>query len=415
MRLRIEGGIRLKGEVETTGAKNAALPTMAATLLTDGTNIIHNIPNLKDVHTMMSMLENFGAKMKLEKNTLQIAIKDPLPVEPPEDQVKQMRASFLVAGPLLARLGKVRIPLPGGCQIGSRPIDLHLKGFQALGAKVSSEHGYVELECKNLKGASIYLDLPTVTGTENIIMAAVLAKGKTEIINVAKEPEVVDLVNMLNKMGAKVDGAGTDRIEIEGVDSLSPIEYTIIPDRIEAGTFLAVGAISGGEVTIKKARKEHLGAVIGKLEEMGHKIEVEGDTIKITAKGVGKACDITTAPYPGFPTDMQAIFASLLGVAKGTSVITETIFDRRFGFVDELIRMGGDMKTQGNALIIVGVKKYSGASVTVGDLRAGAALILAGLSAEGITEISGIEHIERGYESIDKRLASLGAKISFEP
>jgi UDP-N-acetylglucosamine 1-carboxyvinyltransferase len=415
MKLRIEGGIRLKGEVEITGAKNAALPIMAGTLLTDGTNIIHNIPDLKDVHTMMSMLENFGAKMKLEKNTLEITIKDILPVEPPEDQVKQMRASFLVAGPLLARLGRVRIPLPGGCQIGSRPIDLHLKGFQALGAKVSSEHGYVELECKNLKGASIYLDLPTVTGTENIIMAAVLAKGKTEIINAAKEPEVTDLVNMLNKMGAKINGAGTDKIEIEGVDSLSSVEYTIIPDRIEAGTFLAVGAISGGEVTIKKAKREHLGAVIGKLEEMGHKIEIEGDTIKITAKGVGKACDITTAPYPGFPTDMQALFASLLGVSKGTSVITETVFDRRFGFVDELIRMGGNMKVQGNTLIIVGVKKYSGASVTAGDLRAGAALILAGLNAEGVTEISGIEHIERGYESIDKKLVSLGAKVSFEP
>jgi len=415
MRLKIEGGIRLKGEVEITGAKNAALPIMAATLLTDGTNVIYNIPNLKDVHTMMSMLESLGAKIEFKGSTLQITIKDLLPVDPPEEQVKQMRASFLVAGPLLARLGKVRIPLPGGCQIGSRPVDLHLKGFQALGAKVSSEHGYVELECKNLKGASIYLDLPTVTGTENIIMASVLAKGKTEIINAAKEPEVVDLVNMLNKMGAKINGAGTDKIEIEGVDFLSPIEYAIIPDRIEAGTFLAVGAISGGEVTVKKVRKEHLGAVIGKLEEMGHKIEIEEDNITIISKGTGKACDITTAPYPGFPTDMQALFASLLGVAKGTSIITETIFDRRFGFVDELTRMGGNMKVQGNSLIIVGIKRYSGASVIAGDLRAGAALILAGLNAEGITEISGIEHIERGYESIDKKLLSIGAKISLEP
>ncbi len=414
MKLKIEGGVRLTGEVDIIGAKNSALPIMAATLLTSGRNILHNIPDLKDVHTMMSMLGVLGAKLKFRKNTLQITIDEVNHVEPPEDLVKQMRASFLVAGPLLARLGKIRIPLPGGCQIGSRPVDLHLKGFQALGAKVSSEHGYVELESKGLKGTSIYLDLPTVTGTENIMMSAVLAKGKTEIINAAKEPEVVDLANALNKMGAKIEGAGTDRIEIEGVDSLSPIEYTIIPDRIEAGTFLVAGAITGGEVTIKGARKDHLGAVLGKLEEIGHKIETEEDRIRIIAKNVGKACDITTAPYPGFPTDMQALFASLLGVSKGASIITETIFDRRFGFVDELIRMGANMKVQGNTLIIVGVKRYSGASVTAGDLRAGAALVMAGLNAEGITEISGVEHIERGYENIDGKLKLLGAKISIE-
>lgn len=415
MKLKIEGGIKLKGEVDIIGAKNSALPIIAATLLTTGENIIYNIPDLKDVHTMISMLENFGARIRFEKNTLRISISELLPVEPPEELVKQMRASFLVAGPLLARLGKIRVPLPGGCQIGSRPVDLHLKGFQALGAKVSSEHGYVELEGKNLKGASIYLDIPTVTGTENIMMAAVLAKGKTEIINPAKEPEVVDLAEALNKMGAKISGAGTDRIEIEGVSSLSPVEHTIIPDRIEAGTFLVAGAITGGEVTIRSAKREHLGAVIGKLEEIGHKIEYEKDKIIIIAKGTGKACDITTAPYPGFPTDMQALFASLLGVAKGTSVITETIFDRRFGFVDELIRMGANMKVQGNTLIIVGIKRYSGASVTAGDLRAGAALIMAGLNAEGITEISGVEHIERGYEAIDRKLKALGAKITLEP
>lgn len=414
MKLKIEGGVRLTGEVEIIGAKNSALPIMAATLLTSGRNTLYNIPNLKDVHTMMSMLEVFGAKLKFKKNTLQVTIDEINHVDPPEDLVKQMRASFLVAGPLLARLGKIRIPLPGGCQIGSRPVDLHLKGFQALGAKVTSEHGYVELESKGLKGTSIYLDLPTVTGTENIMMSAVLARGKTEIINAAKEPEVVDLANALNKMGANIKGAGTDRIEIEGVDSLSPIEYTIIPDRIEAGTFLVAGAITGGEVTIKGARKEHLGAVLGKLEEIGHRIEIEDDRIKIIAKSVGKACDITTAPYPGFPTDMQALFASLLGVSKGTSIITETIFDRRFGFVDELIRMGANMKVQGNTLIIVGVKRYSGASVIAGDLRAGAALIMAGLNAEGITEISGLEHIERGYENIDGKLKLLGAKISVE-
>lgn len=414
MKLKIEGGVRLTGEVEIIGAKNSALPIMAATLLTSGRNTLYNIPNLKDVHTMMSMLEVFGAKLKFKKNTLQVTIDEINHVDPPEDLVKQMRASFLVAGPLLARLGKIRIPLPGGCQIGSRPVDLHLKGFQALGAKVTSEHGYVELESKGLKGTSIYLDLPTVTGTENIMMSAVLARGKTEIINAAKEPEVVDLANALNKMGANIKGAGTDRIEIEGVDSLSPIEYTIIPDRIEAGTFLVAGAITGGEITIKGARKEHLGAVLGKLEEIGHRIEIEDDRIKIIAKSVGKACDITTAPYPGFPTDMQALFASLLGVSKGTSIITETIFDRRFGFVDELIRMGANMKVQGNTLIIVGVKRYSGASVIAGDLRAGAALIMAGLNAEGITEISGLEHIERGYENIDGKLKLLGAKISVE-
>ncbi|MCX7795656.1 MAG: UDP-N-acetylglucosamine 1-carboxyvinyltransferase [bacterium] len=414
MKLKIEGGVRLTGEVDIIGAKNSALPIMAATLLTSGRNTLHNIPDLKDVHTMMSMLEVFGAKLKLRKNTLQVTVDEINHVDPPEDLVKQMRASFLVAGPLLARLGKARIPLPGGCQIGSRPVDLHLKGFQALGAKVASEHGYVELESRGLKGASIYLDLPTVTGTENIMMSAVLAKGKTEIINAAKEPEVVDLADALNKMGAKIKGAGTDRIEIEGVDSLSPIEYTIIPDRIEAGTFLVAGAITGGEITIRGARKDHLGAVLGKLEEIGHKIEVEDDRITIIAKSVGRACDITTAPYPGFPTDMQALFASLLGVSKGTSIITETIFDRRFGFVDELIRMGANMKVQGNTLIIVGVKRYSGASVIAGDLRAGAALIMAGLNAEGITEISGLEHIERGYENIDGKLKSLGAKISIE-
>lgn len=415
MKFKIEGGIKLEGEVDIIGAKNSALPIMAATLLTSGENILHNIPDLKDVHTMMNMLENFGAKLKFKNNTLHVAIDEILAVDPPEELVKQMRASFLVAGPLLARLGKVRIPLPGGCQIGSRPVDLHLKGFQSLGAKVSSEHGYVELKGRNLRGATIYLDIPTVTGTENIMMAAVLAKGKTEIINPAKEPEVVDLANALNKMGAKIKGAGTDKIEIEGVDSLAPLKYTIIPDRIEAGTFLVAGAITGGKVTIRNAKRDHLGAVLGKLEEIGHKIETDEDKIQIVARSRGKACDITTAPYPGFPTDMQALFASLLGVAEGTSIITETIFDRRFGFVDELIRMGANMKVQGNTLIIVGIKRYSGASVTAGDLRAGAALIMAGLNADGITEINGVEHIERGYESIEKKLRTLGAKISLEP
>lgn len=415
MKFKIEGGIKLEGEVDIIGAKNSALPIMAATLLTSGENILHNIPDLKDVHTMMNMLENFGAKLKFKNNTLHVAIDEILAVDPPEELVKQMRASFLVAGPLLARLGKVRIPLPGGCQIGSRPVDLHLKGFQSLGAKVSSEHGYVELKGRNLRGATIYLDIPTVTGTENIMMAAVLAKGKTEIINPAKEPEVVDLANALNKMGAKIKGAGTDKIEIEGVNSLAPLKYTIIPDRIEAGTFLVAGAITGGKVTIRNAKRDHLGAVLGKLEEIGHKIETDEDKIQIVARSRGKACDITTAPYPGFPTDMQALFASLLGVAEGTSIITETIFDRRFGFVDELIRMGANMKVQGNTLIIVGIKRYSGASVTAGDLRAGAALIMAGLNADGITEINGVEHIERGYESIEKKLRTLGAKISLEP
>ncbi len=409
----INGGIKLKGEVVISGAKNAALPIMAASLLTQSECIIHNVPKLMDVATMGRLISYIGAEVKgiEENNTISINTRALVKCDAPYDLVKTMRASVLVLGPLIVRCGEAKVSLPGGCAIGARPINLHLMGLEKMGAEIKLEHGYVWIKAKRLKGAKIYLDISTVTGTENLMMAAALAKGATVIENAACEPEVVDLSNFLNKMGAKISGAGTDVITIEGVDSLKGTEYRVMPDRIEAGTYAAASAITEGDVLIKNCIPRHLDAVISKLKETGVDVTEEADSMRVKRKGGLKASDAKTLPYPGFPTDMQAQFMALMSIAEGTSIITETIFENRFTHVSELKRMGADIKIQGNTAVVKGAARLSGAPVMATDLRASASLILAGLAAEGETEISRIYHLDRGYEMIEKKMSALGAKI----
>lgn len=409
----INGGIKLKGEVVISGAKNAALPIMAASLLTQSECIIHNVPKLMDVATMGRLISYIGAEVKgiEENNTISINTRALVKCDAPYDLVKTMRASVLVLGPLIVRCGEAKVSLPGGCAIGARPINLHLMGLEKMGAEIKLEHGYVWIKAKRLKGAKIYLDISTVTGTENLMMAAALAKGATVIENAACEPEVVDLSNFLNKMGAKISGAGTDVITIEGVDSLKGTEYRVMPDRIEAGTYAAASAITEGDVLIKNCIPRHLDAVISKLKETGAEVTEEADSMRVKRKGGLKASDAKTLPYPGFPTDMQAQFMALMSIAEGTSIITETIFENRFTHVSELKRMGADIKIQGNTAVVKGAARLSGAPVMATDLRASASLILAGLAAEGETEISRIYHLDRGYEMIEKKMSALGAKI----
>jgi UDP-N-acetylglucosamine 1-carboxyvinyltransferase len=409
----INGGIKLKGEVKISGAKNAALPIMAASLLAQSECIIHNVPRLMDVATMGKLINYLGAEVKgiEENNTISINTKALVKCEAPYELVKTMRASVLVLGPLIVRCGEAKVSLPGGCAIGARPINLHLMGLKKMGAEIKLEHGYVRLKAKRLKGAKIYLDISTVTGTENLMMAAALAKGATVIENAACEPEVVDLSNFLNKMGAKVSGAGTDVITIEGVDSLKGTEYRVMPDRIEAGTYAAASAITEGDVLLKSCMPKHLDAVISKLRETGAEVTEEADSMRVKRKGRLKASDVKTLPYPGFPTDMQAQFMALMSIAEGTSIITETIFENRFTHVSELKRMGADIKIQGNTAVVKGAARLSGAPVMATDLRASASLIIAGLAAEGETEVSRIYHLDRGYEMIEEKMSALGAKI----
>jgi len=409
----INGGIKLKGEVKISGAKNAALPIMAASLLAQSECIIHNVPRLMDVATMGKLITYLGAEVKgiEENNTISINTKALVKSDAPYELVKTMRASVLVLGPLIVRCGEAKVSLPGGCAIGARPINLHLMGLEKMGAEIKLEHGYVRLKAKRLKGAKIYLDISTVTGTENLMMAAVLAKGATVIENAACEPEVVDLANFLNKMGAKVFGAGTDVITIEGVDSLKGTEYRVMPDRIEAGTYAAASAITEGDVLLKSCMPKHLDAVISKLRETGAEVTEEADSMRVKRKGRLKASDVKTLPYPGFPTDMQAQFMALMSLAEGTSIITETIFENRFTHVSELKRMGADIKIQGNTAVVKGAARLSGAPVMATDLRASASLIIAGLAAEGETEVSRIYHLDRGYEMIEEKMSALGAKI----
>jgi len=407
----IQGGIKLRGEVVISGAKNAALPIIAAGLLCEGGHTIANVPHLADVTTLGKILQNMGITFERQGHDILLDSSGLTNPEAPYDLVRTMRASVLVLGPLVARMGKARVSLPGGCAIGARPINLHLMGLAKLGAAVEIEHGYVIAKAKRLRGAHVYFDTVTVTGTENILMAAVLAKGETMIENAAREPEVIDLANALMQMGAKIEGAGTDIIRIQGVESLVPMSYTVMPDRIETGTFVIAAAITGGELTIKNCFPGHLDAVLSKVAEAGAEINTGDGTIRVNGQRRIKAVDIKTLEYPGFPTDMQAQFMSLMALAEGTSVINETIFENRFTHVAELRRMGANIQTEGRSAIVKGVPKLSAAPVMATDLRASASLILAGLAAEGQTVVSRIYHLDRGYEHIEEKLSALGADI----
>jgi len=405
------GGKQLKGKIRVSGAKNATLPVLAASLLTAGCSDIYEAPRLRDVMVMKELLTYLGVKITCEGSMLRLDGINVRPQEISEELMRRMRASNLVMGALLGRFGCVRASYPGGCAIGSRPMDLHLKGFIALGAKIKEKHGYIVAEAKELRGSEIHLDFPSVGATENLMMAAVLAKGQTIIRNAAKEPEIVDLQNYLNGLGANVRGAGTDTIKIQGVERLGSTTHTVIPDRIEAGTHMVAAAITGGDVTVTNVIPEHIESVIAKLREAGVEIEVGEESVRVISDGQVRAVDLKTLPYPGFPTDMQAQLMVLMTVANGTSVISETVFENRFKHVDELRRMGADIKIEGRAAIVKGTPKLSGTFVQATDLRAGAALVLAGMVAEDATVIEDIWHIDRGYENIERKYAALGARI----
>ncbi|MDR7240752.1 UDP-N-acetylglucosamine 1-carboxyvinyltransferase [Neobacillus drentensis] len=409
----VRGGKRLDGTVKVEGAKNAVLPVLAATLLaSDGKSVIRDVPTLSDVYTINEVLRNLNAEVSFENNTVVVDASRVLKDEAPFEYVRKMRASVLVMGSLLARNGRARVALPGGCAIGSRPIDQHLKGFEAMGAKVKVGNGFIEAEVDGrLQGAKIYLDFPSVGATENIMMAATLAVGTTIIENVAKEPEIVDLANFLNKMGAKVRGAGTGTLRIEGVDVLFGAEHNIIPDRIEAGTFMVAAAITGGNVLVKGAVPEHLSSLIAKMVEMGITIQEEEDGVRVIGTDRMKAVDIKTMPHPGFPTDMQSQMMALLLRANGTSMITETVFENRFMHVEEFRRMNADIKIEGRSVILNGSSNLQGAEVSATDLRAAAALVLTGLVSEGMTRVTELKHLDRGYVDFHGKLASLGADI----
>ena len=410
-KIRIHGGRTLKGKVSLSGAKNAALPIMAAALLTEGISTLTNLPTLRDIQTHKKLLSWLGVSLEeVSPSELRLNTSQVKGWEAPYDLVKTMRASILVLGPLLARLGKARVSLPGGCAIGARPINLHLKGLEQMGARLELKHGYVEAKARQLKGAEIVFDLPTVTGTENLMMAAVLAKGKTTLANAAKEPEVVDLANFLKGMGARIEGAGTDIITVEGVPSLHPATYRVMPDRIEAGTYLVAAGITGGEITLTDYDGSCLEALIMKLKETG--VEFSQNKTGLTASGPRKikSVSVTTRPYPGFPTDMQAQFMALMCVSQDTSIIQETIFENRFMHVSELRRMGADIQVSGHQAVVKGVSRLNGAPVMATDLRASASLVLAGLRAEGITEISRVYHLDRGYETLEKKLSGPGGQ-----
>ena len=413
-KLIVKGGNRLVGAVKTSGAKNAVLPIIAASILGTTPSHLDEVPMLEDVHTISEVLKCLGLAVKCspEKNVLDIDSTSITSYEAPYELVRTMRASFLVMGPLLARIGKARISMPGGCAIGARPIDIHLKGFEALGVKIEQGHGYIEASApEGLKGTSIYFDFPSVGATENIMMAASLADGTTILENVAEEPEIVDLANYLNKMGAKIRGAGTDTIRIEGVDKLHGADYTIIPDRIEAGTYMIAAAMTGGDVVVENVLPEHQKPLIAKLREAGAVVEEDIDKVRVIGQNPLKAVSIKTLPYPGFPTDMQAQMMAMMVIAEGRSKVTETVFENRFMHVVELNRMGAQISTEGRSAVIDGPCKLTGCDVRATDLRAGAAMILAGLVAEGTTRIGDLHHIDRGYENIVAKLKNLGADI----
>lgn len=411
----ISGGNRLIGEVRISGAKNSALPILASTILSDGECVITNLPRVVDVLTMGKLLGILGAKVSHEGNRAVIQAAMIASTEAPYDLVKTMRASVLVLGPLVARCGEAKVSLPGGCAIGSRPVNLHMAGLAKLGAEISIEHGYITAKAKRLKGARIYCDTPTVTGTENLMMAASLADGVTMIENAAKEPEIVDLAQFLVKRGARIHGAGTDVITIEGVPQLHGGDHDVIPDRIEAGTYLAAGAMTRGEVTVTHCCPSHLEAVLMKLREAGADVQEERDMVHLAIPGFLRGTDVRTLPFPGFPTDMQAQMVALMSLAEGTSVITETVFESRFMHVEELRRMGADIRVEGNRLVVTGRKTLTGAPVMASDLRASAGLIVAGLAAEGLTQVQRVYHLDRGYERLEEKFRALGADIRRRP
>lgn len=412
-KLVVKGGKRLVGTVKTSGAKNAVLPIIAASILGVTPSHLDEVPMLEDVYTISEVLKCLGLTVTNPKpNTLEIDSREITSCEAPYELVRTMRASFLVMGPLLARIGKARISMPGGCAIGARPIDIHLKGFEALGVKIDQGHGYIEASAPNgLKGTSIYFDFPSVGATENIMMAAALAEGTTILENAAEEPEIVALANYLNKMGAKIRGAGTNLIRIEGVKELHGADYTIIPDRIEAGTYMIAAAMTGGDIIVENVLPEHQKPLIAKLREAGAIVEEDIDRVHVVGTGKLKAVDIKTLPYPGFPTDMQAQMMAMMVVSEGRSKVTETVFENRFMHVVELNRMGARISTEGRSAVIDGPSQLTGCDVRATDLRAGAAMILAGLVADGVTRIGDLHHIDRGYERIVDKLRLLGADI----
>lgn len=408
MKISVKKSMHLHGKITAGGSKNAALPIMAATLLTDGVCELENIPSLADTDNMKNLMKELGCKIKdnsFDSSGL-------YSTSAPYEGVKKLRGSFLLAAPLLARLGRAQIPLPGGCPIGTRPIDLHLKGFRALGADIDTYHGVIDLKCKKLKGGRIYLDFPSVGATENLVMAAAVAEGETLIENAAAEPEVADLCGFLSELGAKIEGIGGNTLRIVGTNNLAPRKYKIIPDRIEAGTYITALAITHGRGVVENVRSEHQKPLLAKLAEMGIDVEEKDGNFYIDASGNINSASIKTLPYPGFPTDMQAQFTSLLSVSDGTGMVVETVFENRFLHIGELLRMGAVIKTDGRTSVVEGVKKLTGAKVEAHDLRGGAALALAGLVAEGETEISGAEHIARGYENFCGKLGGVGADIS---
>jgi UDP-N-acetylglucosamine 1-carboxyvinyltransferase len=407
----VEGGKRLTGTVAISGAKNAALPILVSALLTDGVCTFTNVPDLQDIRSILLLLESLGARVVTDGHTIKIDAASLAASEAPYDLVRKMRASILVLCPLVARLGHARVSLPGGCAIGARPINLHLKGLERLGATIDIRHGYVEARAHRLKGADIYFDTVTVTGTENIMMAAALADGVTVLRNAAREPEVVALAEVLMGMGADIQGAGTSVVTINGVEELQPTTFEIIPDRIEAGTFMAAAALTGGDVTLTHCQPDHLSAVSDKLQQAGVVIRSQGTSLRVTADKAIASVDVRTQTYPGFPTDMQAQFMVLMSCAEGQSIIKETIFENRFIHVSELRRLGADITISGDTAVVRGVRALFGAPVMASDLRASASLVLAGLVAEGLTEINRVYHIDRGYEQIEEKMRQLGAAI----
>jgi UDP-N-acetylglucosamine 1-carboxyvinyltransferase len=413
--IEIEGGVPLKGEVEVSGSKNATLPQIAAALLAPGRSVFRNVPELADIRTMGRLLSHLGAKVAREAgtggHTLEVDATDLPRPEAPYELVKTMRASVLVLGPLVARLGRARVSLPGGCAIGARPIDQHLKGLAALGAHIELAHGYVEASAKRLRGAQVVFDLPTVTGTENLMMAAALAEGRTVLENCAREPEVTALASVLTRMGARIEGAGTSMIAVEGVRELRPVEIEVIPDRIEAGTLLAAALITGGDVLVRRARAEDMDALLVKMREAGAAIVPERDGLRLRAPATPEAVDFVTGPFPGFPTDLQAQLMACMTVARGAARVVETVFENRFMHVQELSRMGAEIHVDGHTAVVKGVPKLSGAPVMATDLRASASLVLAGLRAEGVTTVHRVYHLDRGYEALESKLRSLGARV----
>ncbi len=408
----IKGGSPLVGEVEIGGAKNAALAILAASIMTDETVLIENVPDVRDIKVLLQAMESIGVIVnKVDRHTYKINGSQINSLTIEDDYIKKIRASYYLLGALLGKYKEAAVALPGGCNIGSRPIDQHIKGFKGLGASVKIEHGLIVTSAQQLIGNHIYMDVVTVGGTINVMMAAVMAQGQTIIENAAKEPHVVDLANFLNSMGANIKGAGTDIIRIKGVEKLHKTEYAVIPDQIEAGTFMMAAAITKGDITIKNVIPKHLESITAKLIEIGCEVEESDDAVRVVSSKPLQHTQVKTLPYPGFPTDMQPQISVVLGLSMGTSIVTESIFENRFKYVDELTKMGADIKVEGNTAIITGVSSYTGASVTAPDLRAGAALVIAGLAAEGITVVDDIKYIERGYEDFNLKLKKLGAQI----